>query len=185
MTNSGHTPVRTRSYSMSGARSAPPGHTTVPVSAIDLNPRKSPRHASLGKHRPLHTAKNFYLSAEAVRKSQLQHAVTNHRDSGNVWCKTDHKSGSIPFSVSPARGSPPVLLELPTVKLCACKHETELPPIERALDDIQVVNTHLGLTVNVASVKVRIAMIVEEHRDRDAEESANLRVQMPCTRPLS
>ncbi len=30
---SGHTPVRARSYRVSGARSAPPGHTTVPVSA--------------------------------------------------------------------------------------------------------------------------------------------------------
>src|SRR5215211_8813561 len=32
----GHSPVRTRSYSVSGARSAPPGHVTVPVSRSTL-----------------------------------------------------------------------------------------------------------------------------------------------------
>lgn len=44
---------------------------------------------------------------------------------------------------------------------------------EAAVDDLEVVDTDLGLAFGMASVEVRMPMVVEEHRDHDTEEAAD------------
>lgn len=53
--------------------------------------------------------------------------------------------------------------------------EPQLPDLEVAFDDPDLVDPDLRLPVGMASVEVRIAVIVVAHRDHDPEEAANRR----------
>lgn len=50
---------------------------------------------------------------------------------------------------------------------------------ETAVEDFQVVDSHLGFPGGVAGMKMRKSVIVEKHRDRDPEEAADRRHQTP------
>jgi hypothetical protein len=63
------------------------------------------------------------------------------------------------------------------------QNEAKLPPIEGALDHFELVDAHLRLALGVARVEVRIAVVIEEHRDRDPEEAADRRHRQPSWRP--
>lgn len=63
------------------------------------------------------------------------------------------------------------------------EHEPQMPDVEVAFDDLNLVDPHLRLPVGVASVKVRMAVIVVVHRDHDPEEAANRRHDTGWCRP--
>lgn len=63
------------------------------------------------------------------------------------------------------------------------QHKPQLPDVEVAFDDLDVVDPDLRLPVGVASVKVRMAVIVIVHRDHDPEEATNRRHDTGWCRP--
>src|SRR5829696_3838236 len=67
---SGQAPVRTRSYKLSGARSAPPGQTTVPVSRSTVTSAKP-------------------------SKAERENAVADHGGLSDVGRQANRRSGSI------------------------------------------------------------------------------------------
>lgn len=55
------------------------------------------------------------------------------------------------------------------------QHEPQLSDVEVAFDDLDLVDPDLRLPVGMASVEVRMAVIVVIHSDHDPEEAANRR----------
>jgi hypothetical protein len=79
----------------------------------------------------------------------------------------------------------PVLERLSLVKLGPGEHEPQLASCEIALDHVDLVNSDLGVTVSVPGMEVRVAVIVELHRDRDPEEAADSRHVLALVREPS
>ncbi len=61
------------------------------------------------------------------------------------------------------------------MKLRPGQHEPELPAGKRAVDHFEIVDANLGLAVGVASMEVGKSVVIEEHRDGDAEEATDRR----------
>lgn len=53
------------------------------------------------------------------------------------------------------------------------KHQAQLALWKVAVDDLNLVESDLRAAVGVPGVKVRVAVVVKVHRDRDPEESAD------------
>lgn len=67
----------------------------------------------------------------------------------------------------------PVLQQFGLVKLGPGEHEPQLAASEIAFDHVDLVNSDLGGAVRMPSVEMRVAVIVEIHRDRDPKEAAD------------
>src|ERR1700733_8779587 len=63
------------------------------------------------------------------------------------------------------------------------QHEPQLPNVHAALDDLDLIDPDLRLPIGMASVKVRMAVIVVIHRDHDSEKARNRRHVVGWCRP--
>jgi pimeloyl-ACP methyl ester carboxylesterase len=61
------------------------------------------------------------------------------------------------------------------MELCPGEDESQLAATEGAVDDLQIVDSHLGFSFGMASMEVREAVIVEEHDDGYPKEAADRR----------
>ena len=55
------------------------------------------------------------------------------------------------------------------------EHEPQLSARKTAVHDLEAVYPDLGLSLSVASVEMRVPVVVEEHRDHDPVEAADRR----------
>jgi hypothetical protein len=67
--------------------------------------------------------------------------------------------------------------ELVLVQLGPREYEPQVAARKVAVDHLERVDPHLGVALSVASVEVRRSVVVEEHRDRDAEEPTDRRLK--------
>ena len=61
------------------------------------------------------------------------------------------------------------------MKLGPREHESQLTAGEGALDHLEGVDAYFRLPLSVASVEVRVPVVVEEHRNHDPVEAADRR----------
>ena len=88
---------------MSGARSAPPGQVTVPVSSSTVTAAKPPGVRASFEDGTAHPVKHRDLAGEAVGKTNAKDTVADSDSCGYVGRQADHRSGLIDWSISPAR----------------------------------------------------------------------------------
>jgi hypothetical protein len=86
-----------------GARSAPPGHVTVPVSASTSTLGEPGGGAGFVEDPAVHPVEHVDLPLQAVGEGGREDAVANNAGLGYVGRQTDHCSAAIECSVSPAR----------------------------------------------------------------------------------
>lgn len=59
------------------------------------------------------------------------------------------------------------------MQLSPTEDEAQLAATKRVVHHLEVVDPHLRLAIRMAGMKMRMTMVVEVHRDRDAEEAAD------------
>jgi hypothetical protein len=80
---------------VSGARSSPPGHTTVHGLGIDRDLGKTLGRSGIVEHGPTQAIEDIDLAAQPVGEGQLKDAMTDDGGCGYVGRKASHRSGSI------------------------------------------------------------------------------------------
>ena len=129
---------------MSGARSAPPGQVTVPVSSSTLT-RAKPSAVFVGEHRSVHAVENVELVGGPVGEREREDAVSDGDGACDVRGEADHRNGSISSSVSPARARRQLSASSVLVQFGPGEPELKLAPAERGVDHLERVDLHLRL----------------------------------------
>jgi hypothetical protein len=80
---------------------ARPAHR--PRLGIDANLGKAVGSPGALEHRAAHTVQHVDLAGCAIGEGEPQGTVPRNRRVGYIWGKSDHRSGSISFSVAPSR----------------------------------------------------------------------------------
>ena len=171
---SGHAPVRARTYSVSGARSAPPGQTTVPVSGSTAALAKPVWVRASSKTGPRMRSSTWSSavspSAKVRRRTPCSTTVTPVM-SGVSPIIARGRSREVSHRLARAASSRPTRPGAVPPR----KHEPQLPTTEGGLNRLKRVDPNLCGAVHMACMEMRRAVIVEVHRNHDPEEAADRR----------
>jgi hypothetical protein len=80
---------------VSGARSAPPGQSTVPVSGSTVTFGETLRRTGVLKYGPTHSVEQVDLATQPICEREVKDAMPNDDGISYVGRQTNHRSGAI------------------------------------------------------------------------------------------